>query len=170
MLGRLGHALSTDGATTIFDWVYSYDALGNLHVLRDLLYTAGATISYGSADRDRICRIGYGTGGLGGTACNVAFNAVGNIIEQLTRTGQRTVGYFNSGKVRSIDQSGAQARFRYDGFGNVHQLDVTGLGVPFVRHDLRYGGLIERQSWWSMARRQLSSPETYPCRLAKSLP
>jgi RHS repeat-associated protein len=144
-LGRLRHAVKTDGATTIFDWVYDSDALGNLHLLRDLLGSAGATLSYGSGDRDRVCRIGYGQGGLGGTACNVVYDGVGNMIEQVTRTGLRKVKYFASGKVRSITEGAAQAKFRYDAFGAVQELDLTGVGVSDARHDRHYGGLIERR-------------------------
>jgi RHS repeat-associated protein len=91
-----------------------------------------------------VCRIGYGSG-LGGTACNVSYDGVGNIIEQVTRTGVRRLEYFASGNVRRITEGPAQASFRYDPFGAVQELDVTGVGVSDTRHDRRYGGLIERR-------------------------
>jgi RHS repeat-associated protein len=143
-LGRLQGAVKTDGAATIFNWQYSYDPLGNIVALVDALGSAGATLSYLGTDRDRICRIGYGTGGLGGTACNVTHDGVGNVVEQVTRTGDlRRLNYFASGKLRGIIQGAAQARFRYDAFGAMEELDVTGVGVSDTRHDRQYGKLIE---------------------------
>ena len=139
-LGRLEHARRNDGAAAVFDWAYSYDALGNVQELRDLIGTAGAALSYGGSDS--VCRIGYGPGGLGGTACNVKHDDAGNIVEQLTRTGGRKLSYFASGKVRRIAEGAAQATFRYDAFGNVHELDITGAGVSDTRDERRYGPLI----------------------------
>jgi len=145
-LGRLRDVMKVDGGTTLPEWAYSYDALGNLFVLRDFIGSAGATLSYRSGDRDRVCRIGYGPGGLGGTACNVVYDDVGNTVEQATRTGTRRLDYFASGNVRHITEGAAQASFRYDPFGAVQELDITGVGVTDTRHDRRYGGLIARQS------------------------
>ena len=135
----------TAGATTLLSWQYNYDALGNTVGLNDLVGNAGATMSFGSGDRDRVCRIGYGSGGLGGTACNVGHDGAGNIIDQATRTGHRTLSYFVSGKVRGIMEGTAQATFRYNPFSNVQELDVSGAGVSDTRHDRRYGQLIERR-------------------------
>jgi YD repeat-containing protein len=64
-LGRLAGARQTNGPTTLVDWHFRYDALGNLVRLEDLIGTSGAALSYLSSDPDRICRIGYGPGGLG---------------------------------------------------------------------------------------------------------
>src|ERR1035441_3924794 len=72
------------------------------------------------------------------------------IVRQPTRTGQRVLSYFASGNVRAIDESGvhassAHARFRYDAFGAVQELDLQGNGTTDTRHDRRYGELIERR-------------------------
>ena len=150
-LGRLGTAVKTNGTTPVSQWGYSYDPLGNLRNLVDDLGSDGAELSYHTEDHDRLCRIDYG--GLGAQACNVFYDAVGNIVEQATRTGLRHVRYFASGKVRDITESPAhaftegpaQATFRYDAFGSVQELDLTGVGVKDTRHDRRYGGLIERR-------------------------
>jgi RHS repeat-associated protein len=142
-LGRLRDVMRVDGGITLPEWAYGYDPLGNLLLLRDFVGSAGATLSYRTGDRDRVCRIGYGPGGLGGTACNVAYDVMVNTIEQVTRTGVRRLEYFASGNVRHITEGAAQATFRYDPFGAVQDLDVIGAGVSDTRHDRRYGGLIE---------------------------
>ena len=144
-LGRLSGSLRTDGAATLDSRQFTYDALGNILELGDAMGTLDATLSYRPGDRDRVCRVGYGNAGLGGTACNVVYDAVGNVVEQPTRTGQRQLSYFASGKVRAIDESGARARFRYDAFGAVQELDIEGNGVIDARRDRRYGRLIERR-------------------------
>jgi RHS repeat-associated protein len=144
-LGRLSMATKTEGVTKLFNWQYGYDALGNLVALNDLLGAADATLSLRTGDRDRVCRIGYGNSGLGGTACNVSYDSVGNVVAEPTRTGQRVFNYFDSGKVRSVADGTAGATFRYDALGSVQELDVVGTGVSDTRHDRRYGGLIERR-------------------------
>jgi RHS repeat-associated protein len=145
-LGRLSSAVKTDGTTTLSSWHYAYDALGNLVHLKDLLDPGReVAMCFGPGDRDRVCRIGYGSGGCWqtGTTCNIHYDGVGNIIDQHTRTGQRSLNYFGSGKVRSIVEGTAQATFRYDAFGEVQELNVTGAGVSDTRHDRRYGRLFE---------------------------
>jgi RHS repeat-associated protein len=144
-LGRLSSALHTDGVTTLGSRQITYDALGNVLALDDAVGNLDATLSYDSIDRDRICRIGYGNGGLGGTECNVVHDAVGKVVSQPTRNGTRQLAYLNSGAVRSIDQQGAHASLRYDPFGQVQELEVTGAGIQDTRHDLRFGNLIERR-------------------------
>jgi hypothetical protein len=69
---------------------------------------------------------------------------LGNIIRQPTRTGLREIGYFGSGLVKGVVEPGRQARFRYDAFGQVEELDVQGTGAIEKRHDRHYGELIER--------------------------
>ena len=149
-LGRVSSAVQTAGATTLFNRQFDYDALGNALTLDDVIGTADATLSYRGIDRDRVCRVGYGDGGLGGKGCNVLHDGAGNIVRQPTRTGQRVLSYFASGNVRAIDESGvhassAHARFRYDAFGAVQELDLQGNGTTDTRHDRRYGELIERR-------------------------
>jgi RHS repeat-associated protein len=143
-LGRLSSAVKTDGATTLSNWHYSYDALGNLLWLKDLVDPSRETaMSFGPGDQDRVCRINYAS--ETGTACNVHYDGVGNIIDQHTRTGQRGFKYFGSGRVSTIVEGAAHATFRYDPFGAVQELNVSGAGVSDARHDRRYGHLIERR-------------------------
>ncbi len=144
-LGRLAVAVQTDEAATLFNWNFSYDTLGNVVELKDTLGAADAALSYSATDRDRVCRIGYGAGGLGGTSCNVVHDVLGNVVSQPTRTGSRQLSYFASGGIRTITEQGTQARFRYDAFGKVQALDVQGGTTQDKRRDRRYGGLIEQR-------------------------
>lgn len=140
-LGRLAseHLLSLN--LVIPRWAFAYDALGNLLSLTDELGTADASLSYSTTDRDRICRIGYGDAGLGGTACNVSYDSFGNVIYEPTRTGARKLGYYVNGAVRAIDDStGARADFRYDAFGGLQELDLSGPNEQ--RKDRQYGAFI----------------------------
>lgn len=144
-LGRLSSSLRTNGTTTLASWQYTYDALGNVLTQNDLVGSSDAALSYRTVDRDRVCRIGYGNGGLGGSTCNVSHDALGNIVEQPTRTGLRRLSYFPSGGVRSITEQGTQATFRGDAFGLIQELDLQGTGAIDARHDWKFGGLIERR-------------------------
>jgi RHS repeat-associated protein len=143
-LGRLQDVAKVQGGTSQLEWTYLYDALGNVDILRHFPDSSPSAFlsSRQVGDRDRVCRIDYGP--IGGPACNVVYDGVGNTIEQPTRTGVRSLSYFASGKVRGITEGAAQADFRYDPFGNVQELDITGSGISDARHDRRYGGLIER--------------------------
>ena len=163
-LGRLSSALRTNDTMILFSRHFTYDALGNVLAQGDALGEADATLSYRTVDRDRVCRVGYGNGGLGGTACNVVYDAVGNLVQQPTRVGQRQLSYFASGAIRTITEQAVQARFRYDAFGGVQDLDIQGNGVTDTRRDRRYGGLIERReqmvggSAMSFISRQIPGP------------
>ncbi len=118
-LGRLALVVQSLGATTLSNWAFTYDALGNLIHLDDTLAAADATLSFAAADRDRVCRIGYGNGGLGGTACNAVHDVLGNLVSQPTRSGMRDLSYFGAGGIRGISEAGREARFAYDAFGQV---------------------------------------------------
>jgi RHS repeat-associated protein len=124
---------------------FSYDPLGNLLTQTDFSSspTSGSvTLSYQSTDRDRICSIGYGSA-VPSTTCDVKYDGLGNIIEQKSRSnGTRKFDYFANGQVKKIaDESGNVANFRYDAFGAVHKLELTG-NTPDTRHDRHFGGLI----------------------------
>jgi RHS repeat-associated protein len=110
--------------------------------LKDTTNAASVTLNYGVPDRDRICRVEYGTA-TGGT-CNVLYDALGNMISAPTRTAVRQSSYFLSGSVRNISSQGVHAAFAYDPFGQVHALDLQGAGVE-NRRDRRYGRLIEQR-------------------------
>lgn len=144
-LGRLSAAMKTASAITIFNWQYAYDPLGNLTAANDLVGTADATMSFNTIDHDRICRIGYGNTGLGGTACNVSYDAVGNIRDQPTRNGNRRLTWYGSGSVRTIGDASSEATYRYDGFGEVQELDVSSWGGSGARHDRFFGQRIVRR-------------------------
>ena len=145
-LGRLSTAVRAVPTGTVFNWSFAYDTLGNILRLTDTVGAGDAALSYRMGDRDRICRIGYGNNGLTGSECNVEHDAVGNVVRQPTRTGTRQLTYFGSGRVRTISEGGAQARFAYDPFGQVQELDVQG-GIDKLdqRRDRRYGNFIERR-------------------------
>lgn len=145
-LGQLTSSKRVHGSATTSQWGFTYDPLGNATHLADLIGAAGATLSYmTTGDRDRICRIGYGNGGLGGSACNVDYDSLGNVIGEPTRTGKNALSYFNSGAVRSISNSdGISATFAYDPLGQLNVLDIQKGGVP-LRQDRHYGDLITKR-------------------------
>jgi RHS repeat-associated protein len=119
---------------------FSYDPLGNILHLNDLLGTADATLTYHlTGDRDQLCGVSYG--GLGSTTCNIDHDSFGNVVRETTRTGHRELKYFNSGAARSIDDlSIGTAEFRYDAFGGVQETDIHS-GTE-KRLDQRYGSFI----------------------------
>jgi RHS repeat-associated protein len=146
-LGRIVSSQRTGPTYQVTNDTFGYDALGNATGLVDGIGTRDAAMSYRSVDRDRLCRIGYGNGGLGGSTCNVVHDGVGNVIEQPTRSGDiRRSEYLASGQVRRLTQGKATASLRYDAFGSLEEIDVTGTGIVEPRRDRRYGALIESSS------------------------
>ena len=145
-LGRIQRLVRTDAVTTIASWQFGYDPLGNITALTDQLGAADATMSYLATDRDRICRVGYGNSGLGGSECNVVYDSNGSIIYEPTRTGYNKLTYFNSGSLRTLEnETGTRATFRYDPLGNVEALDITS-GTSLLRSDRRYGQFITERT------------------------
>ncbi|WP_158625570.1 RHS repeat-associated core domain-containing protein [Corallococcus carmarthensis] len=141
-LGRLATSKRSTGSTYFADWSYTYDALGNVLTQNDLLGTADAAMSYGTVDRDRLCRIGYGNGGLGGTACNVTHDSSGNVLTQPTRTGLRQLSYLPSGDVRSISAPEGTATFHTGAMGSLRELDLRVAGRD-ARHEWGFGSHLE---------------------------
>jgi RHS repeat-associated protein len=142
-LGRLSIASQASARATVWRQQFTYDALGNLLGLTNTAGSSPAadtTLSYLATDRDRICRIDYGADR--GTACNVTYDQLGNIVAQPTRTGLRQLSYLADGSVRRVIDGSTAAHFRYDAFGEVQELDLTSSTSPDTRHDRRYGGLI----------------------------
>lgn len=144
-IGQLYDTTWKEGGTTTGQWVFSSDNLGNLTLMRDIVAGNSVFMSSMTTDRDRICRIGYG-GGLGGTACNVGYDSFGNIVEEPTRTGYNKLSYFNSGNVRRIEnESGNEAGFRYDPFGDVQELSIRNHAGLTMRADRHYGPFITQR-------------------------
>ncbi|HEY4243140.1 MAG TPA: polymorphic toxin-type HINT domain-containing protein [Kofleriaceae bacterium] len=145
-LGQLSASTRAYGATTVGSRNFQYDALGNVTSLADGLGSLGATLSYLSTDRDRICRIGYGPGGLGGSTCNVTYDEVGNVATEPGRADIRSFGYYLSGAIKSIhSDTGAQASFAYDAFGGLEALDVAGGASSDTRREMHYGDMISQE-------------------------
>lgn len=144
-LGRLFSSTRTAGTQALQNWHFSYDPLGNVHALTDSIGPASAELSYQQVDRDRICRVGYGAGGLDGTACNVLYDGLGNIEYLPTRTGARDLTYFNSGLVRALrdEPDGAEAQLRYDAFGQLQTIDIV--NGEEKRSDRHLGALITQR-------------------------
>ena len=136
-LGRLASSTTTNGGSQTANWSYSYDPLGNLTKLSDLVGVADATLTYQTVDRDRICRAGYGNNPTVGKGCTVTYDSYGNVIGEPARAGFRKLSYFNGGQVREIDDSQGTAAFRYDAFGALQQLNVW--ASSGVRTDQHYG-------------------------------
>jgi RHS repeat-associated protein len=146
-LGRLASSLKRNALGTVANRSFTYDALGNATGLTDNFGNLGAfvTVTGPNADPDRMCSVQYGSGPAPVAAgCNVTHDSAGNVTNQPTRTGTRTLTYYNSGAARTIsDSSGATAAFRYGALGDLQELDVTGASSD-TRHDRNYGGLIAR--------------------------
>lgn len=122
----------------------TYDPLGNLRRLDQAGVSDDPNLSYRTVDRDRICRIAYGSPTT--TPCNVVYDGIGNITQYVARAGQiRRLDYLPSGAVEQISQSGIHATFRYDGSGAMMELDVAGPATE-PRRDRRYGS-VERRDY-----------------------
>jgi RHS repeat-associated protein len=138
-LRQLATSVKTSGTSTLANWSFGYDPLGNVNNLQDYVGNATANISYLPTDRDQICRINYGF--AFGLACNVDYDSFGNVVAQATRNGDRKLSYFNFGGVRSIiDSNGTSAQFHYDPFGVVQSLEL--LSNNEKRSEQHYGALI----------------------------
>ena len=143
-LGRIAASYRTAGPAVLGSRAIQYDALGNITSYSDNAGSMGAAMSFSPGAPDELCRVGYGSG-LGGSACNVVEDAMGNVVTEPTRGGLREIRYFNNGLVRSITQQGATARFAYDPFGEVRELDISSPDPQAVRREIRLGDLIERR-------------------------
>ncbi|WP_147451091.1 RHS repeat-associated core domain-containing protein [Corallococcus llansteffanensis] len=141
-LGRLTSSLRTNGSTTLAQWQYTYDALGNVLTQNDLLGTADAAMGYGTVDNDQLCRVTYGGGGAGSGACQVTHDSAGNVVSLPSRNGGRSLGYFPSGNVRTVADPAGTASFRYGALGALEELDLRVAGKD-ARHEWKFGGLIE---------------------------
>jgi RHS repeat-associated protein len=150
-LGRVQAARQAQGPVARYIWNFQYDPLGNVTHLDDLSGTAGATLSYQGIDRDQICRVGYGSLGLGQGShfrCNVFYDALGDVVSEPARPGSETrqFTYFAGGEVRSITAGSTQAEFSYDALGEISTIDIQGDAAVETRHDRRYGDLLEQRT------------------------
>jgi RHS repeat-associated protein len=103
----------------------------------------------GTQDREHICQMAYGDAGTNNFGCTVKYDGIGNIISMPSRTGTRTLTWYNSGQPKSVnDTNGASANFKYDAFGAIQELNVTGSSSPDQRQDRHYGGLL---AWHNVA-------------------
>jgi RHS repeat-associated protein len=149
-LGRL-KSVQQASAPAPLSWTFTYDPLGNVSRLDDANGTSDARMTFRSVDRDRICRVRYGNGGIiwpFPTACNVRHDASGGIISQPVRGGTRNVTYLPSGKVSRISQSGAEANLLYEPFGNVQSITLQSPAEPLRRYT-HIGEVIERRDFGS---------------------
>lgn len=155
-LGRLASATLINDPASAFNWVYEYDALGNIGSLSDKQRNTSTTLTYDSLDKDRLCHISYANNEfavwLNGIVknlpapyvpCNVKYDGSGSIVTEPARWGTRRFSYFASGNVRTIAQGNQKASFAYDPFGQLQVMDLEG-ALGAARHERRYGELIER--------------------------
>jgi RHS repeat-associated protein len=154
-LGRLNTSVQKDqgGAATLSNWSFLYDSLGNAMTLSDNLGTSDGKIAFqmtpGTQDREHICQMAYGDAGTNNLGCTVKYDGIGNIVSMPSRTGTRTLGWYNSGQPKSVsDTNGASATFKYDAFGAIQELNVAGSNSPDQRQDRNYGGLL---AWHNVA-------------------
>jgi RHS repeat-associated protein len=158
-LDRVAGALRIDGTTVTHQITFQYDALGNLLEQNDVLGTDDVVATYGTGssnnrDLDRLCTVTYGPSPIATPSCTLGYDASGNTVSQPIRGGGRRLQYFNSGAVRSIVQETngstappVTARFAYDAFGGVRELDVQGVDATGgARIDRRFGAAIETRT------------------------
>jgi RHS repeat-associated protein len=122
---------------------YTYDPLGNIRSLTNYTTSENINLAYSSGDRDRLCGADYGQ--LSNGLCNVVHDGSGNVVSMPTQSGNdRILEYYPSGAIARIDQGATTAQFRYDGSGEISELDISGAFLQDARHDRRYG-LFERR-------------------------
>jgi RHS repeat-associated protein len=143
-LGRLSTAVQTRGTSTLFNQQFTYDPLGNLLSINNTGAPAtNTTLTYSTTDRDRICRITFGTSN--DTACNVTYDELGSILSQPTPNGSRRYTYLVDGAVKTIvGDHGTRAHYRYDAFGQVQELDLDSDVSLDIRRDRHFGSLFTR--------------------------
>lgn len=142
--GRLGYLTNQPPGVSYEAHRPNYDALGNIVDLTSTTPSLDVKMTYGTQDRDRICRIGYASS-AGAGPCNVLHDGVGNIVEYPTRTsGVRQLSFYPSGAVEKIRDQEAEATFRYDGSGEISEINV--IGDTEKRRDLRFGPFVRRTS------------------------
>lgn len=153
-LGQLASVTRSTGAAGASSTLFGYDPLGNVQQQTPTA-AAGVAISYQSADnvalpdRDRLCSIGYG-GAAPNAACDVSYDAIGNVIEQPTRDGgTRQLSYFVGGLVKEVtDDLGHDAHFQYDAFGQIQRLAIDmahNASTRDDRHDVHFGEFISQR-------------------------
>jgi RHS repeat-associated protein len=155
-LGRLATSSQTNGTSSLFNWKFDYDALGNIRMLSNTTRNISAILIYDTTDKDRLCHVGYADTIFGGwldglvtgslspyVPCNVKYDETGNIVTEATRTGPRQLSYFLSGNVRTITQKDKKASFAYGPLDQLQTLDVQ-TSANSNRHEEHYGALIER--------------------------
>jgi RHS repeat-associated protein len=140
-LGRIKNTTAMMNGIPGSQWSFTYDALGNTRTLQDQPGSS-TKLSVSTADRDRICSVSYG--GQPSLRCNVIHDDLGAVQTMPTQTGTRELTYLNSGAIKKIwDSSGAEARFSYDPFGAVSQLEING---SVSRSDRNFGPFIKKRT------------------------
>jgi len=149
-LGRLSATSQLTGSVFTTQRQFTYDPLGNVLQQDDPSAsspTGKVSLRYQTAagsDLDRLCSVGY-SGIAAPSTCNVTYDGVGNIASMPAAAGgTRSLTYFPSGQVKTIDQGSTHATFNYDAFGAVQQL-VLNTATPDGRHDKHFGGMISRR-------------------------
>lgn len=129
--GKFGSTLTTSNGA------FSYDPAGNILALKELASpTSQVSLTYSSIDIDRLCRVDYGATQTG--PCNVMHDGSGNVIKYASNTGaNRTLTYYGSGLVSTVTNGITSASFRYDGSGEISEVDSSGIYDP--RADRYYG-------------------------------
>gem|GEM_PF-1237131 len=143
-LGRLQTSRRSLPSQLLGDLTIAHDALGNMMSQTDWSSagTRGIWLTFQMTDLDRVCNATY-PGTSPGPDCEFRHDAAGNVTSMPTRaSGTRALTYFPGGGVKRItDGAGNDARFKYDAFGTLQQLQLTGPG-PDVRRDSHFGELL----------------------------
>ncbi|MBI4512025.1 MAG: hypothetical protein HY698_20505, partial [Deltaproteobacteria bacterium] len=144
-LNRLERSRITDGVNAIHDEQFYYDGLGNLTKVDDLAGSNDLAFSFDPLDPDRLCQAWNPLREPSPSACDHLYDEHGNtIVADAADEVARSFTYDLAGNVLSITKGSALARFSYDAFGDIAELQVTGSTEGDNRSDRRYGALIEQ--------------------------
>jgi RHS repeat-associated protein len=143
-LDRLERARTASQHVTTAELVYSYDALGNLKLIEDLVSpTNTRSIVAALDDPDRICRTEDPNDPESG--CSFSYDALGNVARAPDSARDiRSFEYDPLSRLVQMDKAGIFTRLWYDAFGNVNRIDQVLSPTTDVRQVRRYGPLIAK--------------------------
>jgi RHS repeat-associated protein len=150
-LGRLSATqnLQVVPDTVLPDRTFAYDPLGNILTQTDASsgQTGSVSLTYGTADLDRICGLAYGMDTVPQDPnCNVTYDGAGNILTMPKRNGgTRTISYFPNGSVSTMADGASNATFSYDAFGSLQQLTINST-LADQRADKYFGAFVKQRT------------------------
>ena len=74
--------------------------------------------------------------------CDYRYDGMGNVTS--VESQKRRFTYGARGQLGTISQDGGEVAYRYDAFGRIAEIAISGLGAEPNRQNWRYGSLVER--------------------------